>query len=139
MKTTDTAGLMAAAAGDVVEPALKAGSRSDVWHDPSGVRRLLQGRDHVSLLEHGVRRCIVALDQPKGRLQVRGPKSDRRRRDRAAGEEFLGDHDRAAIQFAEMGGIQQPRLEVALERLIAKNPLAIDLVLERRFLESPGL
>src|SRR3984893_19284530 len=103
MKTTDTAGLMAAAAGDVVEPALEAGSRTNVLQGHAGVRRLLQGRDHVSLLEHSVRRCIVALDQPKGRLQVRGPKSDRRRRDRAAGEEFLGDQNRAAIQFAEMG------------------------------------
>src|ERR1700675_1811258 len=134
MKAADATGLMAAAAGDGVEPALKAGSRTDVLQGHAGVRRLLQGCDHVSLPEHGVRRCIIALDQAKGRLQVRGSKSTRRRRDRAAGEEFLGDQNRAAIQFAEMCGIEQPRLEVALERLIAKNTLAIDLDLERRLL-----
>ena len=55
---------------------------------------------------------------------------------RRGGQKLLGNQDRAAIEFAEMHGIEQPGLEVALEVFIRQNPLAIDLVFQRRFLED---
>ena len=133
MKAADAAGLMAAGAGHVVEPALEACGRTDVLQGQACVRGLLQRRDDVALLEYSL--CVIALHQAEGRLQVGGRKSDRGRSDRAGGEKSVRDQNRAAVQLAEMPGIEQPCLEVAFEIFIRQKPLAIDLILERRLLE----
>src|ERR1017187_6226767 len=138
MKAADAAGLMAARTGHVVEPALKACDRADILQRHAAFRCLLQGRDDIRFPEYRVSRAIT-LHQAERRLQVRGRKSDWRRGDSAGGEKLLRYQNRAAIQLAEMPGIEQPRLELAPALCIRQNPFAIDLVFERRLLKHPGL
>ena len=97
-------------------------------------RGFLQRRDDLALPKDLVA-VAVGLHEAECGLQVRRRKSDRRRGDGAGREKFFRDQDRAAIEFGEVFRIKQPRLEFALEAGVGKNPLAIDLVLQRRFLE----
>src|SRR5437879_9857439 len=139
MKAADAACLMAPRTGHVVEPALKARERTDVLQAHAALRCLLQCRDDVTFPEYRISRCPLDPHKAEGRLQDRRPKSYRRGSNRAGGKKFVGNQNRAAIQLGEMPGIEQPRLEVVPELFIRENPLAIDLVFERRFLEYPGL
>src|SRR5438874_7913612 len=135
MEAADTTGLVASRTSHIVETAFKARRRTDVLQGQACVRGLLQCRDDVALLEYRVSRCAIALHQTESRLQVGACEPDRGRSDRDGGEEFVRDQNGAAIQLAEMRGIEQPCLEVALEIFVRENPLAIDLVFERRLLE----
>ena len=135
MKAADAAGLMAARAGHVVEPPLKAGRPSGCFASSRRFRGLLQRGDDVAFAEYGIGRAPSPCTRPNAGCRSEASKSDRRRRDRGGGQKFLRDQNRAAIEFAEMPGIEQPRLEVAPEIFVRQNPLAIDLVLDRRFLE----
>src|SRR5258707_10243361 len=139
MKAANAPGLMAARASHVVEPALKASERADVLQRDAAFGCLLQRRDNVTFPEYSVSPCPTALHKAEGRLQVRRRKSCRGRGNRAGGKEFIRYQDRAAVQLAEMPGIEQPRLELALEVFVRQNPHAIDLVFERRLLEQLGL
>ncbi len=98
---------------------------------------LLQCGDDVTFLEYRVSRGTIALHKAEGRLQVGRRKSCRRGGNRTGGKKFLRDQNHAAVQLTEVRGIEQPRLELALETGVRQNPLAIDLVFERRLLERP--
>ncbi len=77
--------------------------------------------------------------RPKAGCRIRRRESDRRRRDHAFDEEAIRDQDGAAIKLGEMCRVQQPGLEVARKILVGEQPLAIDLVLQRRFDEGRRL
>src|SRR5260370_5177159 len=57
----------------------------------------------------------------------------------AGRQEFVRYQNRAAIEFGEMLGVEEPRGEVAPEIVVGQNTITIDLVFQRRFLEYPGL
>ena len=135
MKAADAAGLVAARAGDVVEPALEAGDRADILQRHAALGGLLQRRDDVVFAEYRDWPWRPRPAPGRTPAAARGCKSDRRRRDRAGGEKLFRDQDRAAIEFAKMFGIEQPRLESRLRFFIGQDPGAIDLVFQRRFLE----
>src|SRR5260370_33329755 len=66
-------------------------------------------------------------------------KSDRCRGNCAGRQEFVRYQNRAAIEFGEMLGVEEPRGEVAPEIVVGQNTITIDLVFQRRFLEYAGL
>src|ERR1700712_1752656 len=139
MKAADAAGLVASRTGHVVEPPLKARGRADVLQRHAAFGRLLQGYKDVTLREDRIRRSVLALHQAKSRLEARGRKSDGRRRDGGSGKKFFGDQDSAVVEPGKMLGIEQPSLELASQCRVGQNPVAIDLVLERRLLKPSGL
>ena len=79
--------------------------------DIPAVGRVSQRGDDVTLPE--CETGALALHQAERRLQRGRRKSDRGRDDRCGGQKFLRDQNRAAIEFAEMGGIEQPCPELA--------------------------
>ena len=119
MKAADAAGLVAAGAGDVVEPALEAADRADVLQRRAVARPPSQRGDDVGSRQR--RDCALALHQAEFRQQVRWRKANRRRRDRGLGQEFFRDQDRAAIELGEMHGIEQPRLELARRFIVRQD------------------
>src|SRR5215470_16297427 len=110
MEAADAASLVAAGTGDVVEPPLEAAERADVLQGGSIARRLLQRSDHIAFAEEGI--APLAFAEAEFRQHARRRKADRRRRNRALGQEFFGDQDRAAVKLGKMRGIEQPCLEV---------------------------
>src|SRR5260370_28104317 len=57
----------------------------------------------------------------------------------AGRQEFVRYQNRAAIELAEMLGVEEPCGEVAPEIVVGQYTIAIDLVFQRRFLEYAGL
>src|SRR5215470_6066044 len=100
MEAADAARLVAAGTGDVVEPPLEAAERADVLQGGSIARRLLQRGDDIALAEHGV--APLTFAEAEFRQHARRHKANWRRRDRALGQEFLGDQDRAAVKLGKM-------------------------------------
>ena len=116
MEAADAAGLVTAGAGHVVEAALEARDRADVLQFHAALRAAFSSaRDDVVLAEQRIFAAVLARDQAEGRLQVRRREPDRRRRDRALGEESIRDQDGAAVELGEMGGVKQPGLEITRE------------------------
>src|SRR5712672_233563 len=137
MKAADAARLMAARTGDIVQAALEAADRTDVLQRHAVARRLPQGRDDIILLEE--RSSALTFRQAECRLQVRGCKADRRRNNRALRQKLVGYQNRAAVELTKMPGIKQPGPEFALEIFVRQDPVAVNLVFERRFFVQPGL
>src|SRR3954465_5701760 len=105
MKAADAAGLVASRTGDVFEPPLKARHRADVLHRHAAFGRLLQGANDLTLREYRIRRGVLALHEDERRLQMRGFKSGRRRREREYRKKFFRYQDRASNERGKMAGI----------------------------------
>src|SRR5439155_9732214 len=139
MEAANAARLMTARTGDVVQSAFEAGYRANVLQRRAVFRCFLQRTDNVIFAKYGMSGCALTLHQTELRLEVRRIKSDRRRRDCAGRQKSVRYQNRAAIELAQMFRLEQPCGEVAPEIVVGQNPIAIELVFQRRFLEDAGL
>ena len=137
MEAADAAGLVAARAGDVVQPPLKARDRADVLQLRAVVRRLLQRGDDVASLNTGSARpapspCI----RPNSGCRSEASKPTGVGAIAPLARNFSGIRTVPRSNSREMLGIEQPCLEFAPEIVVGQDAVAVDLVLQRRFLEA---
>src|SRR5262249_23716877 len=109
MEAADAAGLVAARAAHVVQPALEAADGPNILQRRSLLRGLRKYGDDVALAEQRIAGAVLTGDEAKGRLHFRRRETGRCRRDRTLEQEAIRNHDRAAIELGEMDGIEQPR------------------------------
>ena len=95
MKAADTARLVAAGTGHIVEPPFEPGKRADVLQLHATFHSLPERSYDVGLAERGA----LPLHQTEFGLQVRWIEAYRRWRNRAVGEEFFRDQYGAAIGY----------------------------------------
>jgi len=120
-----------------LRPALETGDRADVSNAmPRAAAFSI--RDHLALAKNLVA-IAVGLDQAKCRLAIRRRESDRRRAWPRSREIFSGTKMVPRSSSARFFGSSNQALNSALQAGVGKNPLAIDLVLQRRLLEHPRL
>ncbi|MGX9389673.1 hypothetical protein ACWX0O_01995 [Nitrobacteraceae bacterium UC4449_H16] len=138
VKTTDTSGLMASRTGNVVQSPLESGDRANIGKRGATFRCPLQRSNDIAGTERRSPIDIRGLNQSEFRLHVRFHKTHRGRGNDRTREEFLRYEKRATVERAEMFGLQQPFREFGFEVGVCKKTVAIDLVFERRLVESSG-
>ena len=96
-----------------------------------------QGRDDVVVREHGLDRRLIALHQAEGRLQVGGENPIGVGAIARVARNFSGIRIVPRSSSLKCAGSSSQALNSRPSSASANDPLAIDLVFERRFLERP--